>query len=230
MTFFNRRTAALLLAAALPMISQASVTVGTGDPGTGNCFPFGCGYGGDYQQVYGSTQFSGPITIGALDFYNTKFDSGATTMNSGTWTISLSTTSAGVNGLGTPGSTNLGADNTLVFSGNLSQPWTFGDTLHIDLSHAFTYNPASGNLLMDIEVSGSSDAGGDLFFDMQKDSGVMSREFYGTTDGWGLVTTFESGSVSTVPEPASGVLLVAGLGLVAGLSQRRRSAKAAAAI
>lgn len=231
MNFFNRRIAALLMAAGLPLISQASVTVGTGDPGTGNCYPFGCAYGGEYQQVYSSTQFSGSMTIGALDFYNTKFDSSATAMNTGTWTISLSTTSASVNGLGTPGSANLGADNTLVFSGNLSQPWTFGDTLHIALSQAFTYNPASGNLLMDVEVSDPSAPGGYIFFDMQQNSGVMSREYHeGGTDGLGLVTTFESASVSTVPEPSVALLFVAGLGLVAGMSQRRRNATAAAAI
>lgn len=59
----------------------------------GNCFPFGCAYSNLYQQVYASSQFSGPVTITELDFYNTNFNSGATSMNSGNWTISLSTTS-----------------------------------------------------------------------------------------------------------------------------------------
>ena len=36
----------------------------------------------------------------------------------------------------------------MVFSGNLSQPWAFGDTLHINLTTPFAYNPADGNLLM----------------------------------------------------------------------------------
>lgn len=236
MNFFNRHTAALLIAAALPAISHANVTAGTADALSGNCFPFGCAYNGDYQQIYSATQFSAPITIGSIDFYNTQANSFATAMNSGTWTISLSTTSAAVGNLAVPGSGNLGADNTVVFSGNLSQPWTFGDTLHIGLSQSFTYDPSMGNLLMDIEVSGANDAGGDVFFDVQmSSSGAMSREYFNNvlnsiaTDGWGLVTTFEARRVTSVPEPANALLLVAGLGLVARVA-RRRAAKANAAV
>ena len=38
--------------------ARADVTVGLpADPG-GNCFPFGCAYLGEYQQVYSHTQFT----------------------------------------------------------------------------------------------------------------------------------------------------------------------------
>ena len=151
------------VAAALLCSGPAFATVIIGlppDPGNGNCFPFGCSYSGEYQQVYSASQFSGPIEIGDLEFYNTKYNSSATSMNSGTWTISLSTTSANWNTLSTTFASNIGANHTVVFSGNLAQPWAFGDTLHIDLSTPFFYDPTSGNLLMDVFVSGASSPGG----------------------------------------------------------------------
>src|ERR1700690_2138574 len=49
------------------------------DPGNGNCFPFGCAYNGSYQQVYSSSQFSGPMTITALSFYNTQINNNGVT-------------------------------------------------------------------------------------------------------------------------------------------------------
>ena len=48
---------------------MADVIVGLPpNPGTGNCFPFGCRYGDEYQQVYTASGFSGPITITNLEF------------------------------------------------------------------------------------------------------------------------------------------------------------------
>ncbi len=118
------------LVSAIP--AAANVTVGLpADAESGNCYPFGCAYSGEYQQVYASNQFSGPITITNLEFFNKQFNSGATAMNSGTWTISLSTTSADWNTLSGIFSSNIGSNNTQVFSGNLSQSWAFGDTLVI---------------------------------------------------------------------------------------------------
>jgi hypothetical protein len=85
-------------------------------------------------------------------------------MNSGKWTISLSTTSADWNTLSNDFASNIGPDDKLVFSGNLSRPWTFGDTLTIFFSAPFTYNPADGNLLLNVVAIGTSDAGGKIFF------------------------------------------------------------------
>lgn len=78
-------------------VARADVIVGLpADSNAGNCFQFGCDYshsnGGspEYQQVYTASQFTGPITITDLEFFNTQIDEGATSMNSGNWTISLS--------------------------------------------------------------------------------------------------------------------------------------------
>jgi len=226
----------LSLLAAIP--AMADVVVGLpADPVTGNCFPFGCAYVGDYQQVYTSSQFSGTITITDLEFFNTQINTGATTMNSGNWAISLSTTSADWNTLSTTFASNLGADNTLVFNGNLSQPWAFGDTLVINLTTPFTYNPMNGNLLMDVVATGTSNTNGNLFFDTNgspNPNTFLGRVYCsggagggnpcfvtGTVDnGYGLVTGFSTGT-PPVPEPASMFLLGTALAGIAGARRRK---------
>ena len=89
----------LLVFAALTPAMAGTVIVGTpADPGLGNSFPFGGNYdaatNGQYQQVYTQSLFTGPITITGLEFYNTQENGSATAMNTGTFTISLSTTAA----------------------------------------------------------------------------------------------------------------------------------------
>ena len=167
------------------------------DPGQGNYYPFG-GYSGRYQQVYTSKAFSGAITISALEFFNTQGNSGATSTPSGTWTIALSTTSADWNTLSTNFSANVGGNNTVVFSGNLFQPWRFGNTLRINLSTPFTYLPRLGNLLMDVIAAGVTRPGGFIYFDTTGYNGgaengstlVGHVDVDGVRSGYGLVTGF----------------------------------------
>jgi hypothetical protein len=144
-----------VLSVVVPVV-RADVTIGLpASIGSGNCFPFGSSYSGEYQQVYTASAFSGPITVTGLGFFNTQTNSSVTAMPSGTWTISLSTTSADWNSLSTNPASNIGANNTQVFSGNLAQPWSFGNTLAISLTTPFTYDPSKGNLLMDVSGDGS---------------------------------------------------------------------------
>jgi hypothetical protein len=213
----------LAVVAVLP--ASASFVVGLpADATFGNCIPFGCAYQGEYQQVYTSSVFPGPITITGLSFFDTQSFSPATALNMGTATISLSTTNADWNSLSTTFAANIGPDSTVVFSGDLSQPWAFGDTLSIAFSTPYTYNPAAGNLLMDIQVSGTPTQNSPIGFDVNGEvaaNTIMGRVFTtqqgiignGVTTGFGLVTGFDT-SISSVPEAPSALLLGTGLGLL----------------
>jgi hypothetical protein len=208
----------ILLAALISTPSLAnSLIIGLpADPSTGNCFPFGCAYLGEYQQVYTSSQFSGPLQITGLQFFNTEAEdptNNATVMNSGNWTISLSTTSADWNTLSGTFASNVGTDNTQVFNGSLVQPWSFGDTLNIPLSTPFNYTPSQGNLLMDVSVTDSQAPNGFIYFDsngynlgLLNGNTIMGRVWHDgdINNGYGLVTGFVSNtSLPVLPPPTS---------------------------
>lgn len=185
---------------------------------------------GEYQQVYSNDLFNGPITITGLQFYNTQEDSFATAMNTGTFTISLSTTIADWNTLNSIPANNIGGNDTQVFSGSLFQPWSFGDTLSIAFTTPFIYTPGPGaNLLMDVVATGTGTPGGFISFDTNGNNGnrlngdTFFGRYYGLGNidsGYGLVTGFEIGSSGT-PEPGALWLLTAGLIGVAVFRLRR---------
>src|SRR4051812_24386053 len=195
-----------------------------------NCFPFGCGQNqaaaaNRYQQVYNSAAFAGPMLIDEIQFFRT----GGSLTTSGTYSFYLSTTSKAVDGLDTTHfDLNVGLDPVLFsvveFTGGPSAA-----VLSIVGTTPFLYNPALGNLLLDIVIPGGafSNAGekAAYFAFLDNPNGLFSRAHNFGTDfegHGGLVTQFVDSS-APVPEPATLSLL--GVGLIAAAARLRRGQK-----
>jgi hypothetical protein len=215
-------TIIIALASIASTPAKALIIGGPGDPGTGNCIPFGCTFGGpEYQQVYNSNNFGGPILITEITFYNNNFFPG--TLNGGTYNLSLSTTAAAVNALSTNLASNIGPDSTLVFSGQL--PSIIGGEVDFFLSTPFLYDPALGNLLLD--VLGSNITAGGVGLDARNGTAgtIFSRayETQQTEFSVGLVTGINT---VAVPGPIAGAglpgLILASGGLLGWWWRRRQ--------
>jgi hypothetical protein len=164
-----------------------------------------------YQQVYAASDFAaGPRLITAIDFFRSSVGGN---LNTGTYDFYLSTTSAPVDGLNTTNfDANDGPDNTLFGS------FTLGGAAPAILTFTgtpFLYDPANGNLLLDIRTTITA-SGDNSNYDANRGDagGVYSRAHdFGTGfTGYGLVTEFDNSPVSSTPEPASLLLVATGFG------------------
>jgi hypothetical protein len=183
---------------------------------TNNCFPFDVGtynfQSMRYQQVYAASEFAagGPVLITRIAFRPDGEYAGALDAVLPAIQINFSTTKAGPDSLNTTFSANVGADDTVVYSGPLHLVSLFSGAvggpldfdIQIPLATPFLYDPSAGNLLVDVR----NVAGGTLYvpFDAQMQSGdstscvfsygpdtVQDTEgFTGGNFSFGLVTQF----------------------------------------
>jgi hypothetical protein len=225
-SFLLRPLVAAIVLAAAPLHAQL---IGfPAPPNSGNQFPFGSPVGGNpgtrYQQVYDGSQFiNAPIT--GVRFFRTSATNGTGNVTDARYVFSLSTTTRAVNGLNIFNfNRNIGADNTQALDVTLQGVnVAFGSSLTFTFTNPFVYDPARGNLLLDIQLSNISKRG-DVFFDSQfetfGDISSRAHNFGAGYDSTGLVTEFLHAPLTTAPEPSTYVLIGAGLAAIALVRRR----------
>lgn len=206
---------------------------------TDNRYPFLVSGGMRYQQVYAASQFSalsGPTLLTQIALRPSQFAHSAFTTTISDIQINLSTTSTAPDALSSTFASNTGADDTVVYargSLTLSSSNTLGlfDTI-INFTTPFLYNPAAGNLLLDVRnFSGAPIQ--NTYFDAQTTTGdsvsrVRGTEgsplaTSGTADTLGLITRFTySTPDASVPEPGSVAMLLGFSVTGVGILRRRK--------
>jgi len=234
----GRAFSGLVASAMIAATATAQVTIGTvGNAGSGTTYPLG--FSGGYtkfQQVYAASLFTSPFSIGTVSFYSKP---GTEILQQGTFNFYFNTTSTAPSAVNTGNPTanemvaNRSFFGTFVIGAGVDAP----SVLSFTGTNAFNYNPASGNLVLDIDFApignlvNSGRAAFDRYFDVPGTTLVATssdpQAFFGVTAGSrgsGLVTTFgpKAGGMAVVPEPSTVVLFSAGLAAMGLVGYRRR--------
>jgi hypothetical protein len=150
-------------------VSLETIKIGERNSPNGSAIPFGgdAGAAGEadrFQQAWQGSVFGpDPILINAISFTIRR---SSPTFNYayrfGTYEVSFSTTSLGVNGLsGSNLDANRGADNavfdTRVLGSDSNAP-TGDASVRFESGAGFLYDPLDGNLLMDLKIAHSGDS------------------------------------------------------------------------
>ena len=185
-----------------------------------NAIPFSSLSGtGRYQEVYSSSLFGGPVLITSL-----AFSPSDTTLYSANVDLRMTTTMVGVGSLSPNLDSNFTVPLTTVYSNpTFSENVTGGSetfSLVFTFTNSFFYDPAQGNLLFDLLISGQNVA---LSFSRCGAGPILSRAwdtagFGNNADGVGLRTLI---GFEPVPEPGSFVLLGSGLIVLATTLRRK---------
>jgi len=199
------------------------------------------------QELLGSGQFAsvgGPILIDQFSFRASP-GTGAVSFSMANINIFLSTSPKFPNTSGPLMSStfadNVGADNTLVFSGPLSLsslgctgPTVCPFDISVNFTTPFPYNPTQGRLLLDFKISSFSGLGGTLdavgFTGPPGGTGgSIASVSGGLNDAAGILNfgddIIQLRYTAAVPEPASGAFLFVGAAALV-LMKRHRSARA----
>lgn len=241
---------------------QADIIVGApGDPGVGDCFPFGCpqldsfsnAIPSDYQEIFDSSLFPGPITITGLTFFLNNFDNtdpitGAPivsdTIYPANYTITLSIAAIAVDGLDPLLENNIDPTTAQTFYVGTPGDPNPGDTQFTIPGIPFLYDPSVGNLLMDISMvpNDPTNITSTMFPDVNSSSGGLFSSGFdsdphpsgcpdgsaGVTTGctnsdYGLVVGLDTPAIPAAPEPATVWL---GLGVLGAIALKRRRSRA----
>jgi len=183
---------------------------------SGNSYPFNIGANTmRYQQVYAASQFGDMPAGGALiNGIGFRRDAGWGTFSATlpAIQINLSTTAKAPDALSPTFAGNVGPDDTVVFNGPLALSSTATGSpapfdIIIPLTNSFFYDPAAGNLLLEVRNSGGGNSS--QFDSVLAPGDPVSRAYNpvnfttGSTDTVGLVTMFIFGGPVVTRQPQS---------------------------
>ena len=173
-----------------------------------------------YQQIYAASEFTplhGPRLITQIAFRVDATQAAPFTHTFTNIQFNLSTTPTPVSGLSPTFASNVGPDDTVVYSGPLTfttaNAIVWGNAkafdLVVNLTTPFVYDPSAGNLLLDIRNFSTGSSG---FFDGNSDASATpgvrlnfldnsTSGASGTVQSFGLITrfTFQNGITATGP-------------------------------
>jgi PEP-CTERM motif len=236
--------ACLLISPATANSIVAPAGTGSTDGNSNNVTPFSAGWFGlpssaRYQQVYASSLFGSTIDIGSIAFRLDGNDApGPFEAIFPSIQIDLSTITPGPDQLSSTFSENVGANDSIVYDGSLTVDPSGGASPNpfnfvINLQTPFLYNPAQGNLLLDIRINAPSSfpvpaldavfTSGDGVSRVWSPNDGSVSSLIGNVDTIGLVTEFSSAQAT--PEPSAMVLVGIGLVLVTTARWKLRQAR-----
>ena len=212
----------LLLAGLMLTSGIASANIIFDASGSNNCFPFACGPM-NYQQVYSSNGFNGPVNISGISFKSAQDGTGNGFANIPVAvTFDFSTASVGPNTITGNFASNRGGDDKVVFSGTAFVSSSGNNIFDITFPFTsnFVYDPTKGNLLVGMDTTSSQSGVGQF---AAGDSPLIGRNFNGAAQtGYGLATSFITST--SVPEPPTTALMLGGLILLV-FATRKKQAK-----
>jgi hypothetical protein len=190
-----------------------------------------------FQQVFDASQFAIPAGMsGRVDSISFRVDGASTSdvlLFFGGSSVQLATTQRGPDGLSSIFAENRSLDSVTIWLGALSlsgdpasglPPAPFNIAIQSFGAGTFFYDPRMGNLLLEVAagdgqaflpgaLDGHSATGDSISWVFANSAGASS----GTAQTLGLATRFD---ITVVPEPASSLLLLAGLTTLAFARRR----------